>query len=398
VLQNSFGDYDGAQTQYETALEKDSSYYLAMYNLGALALEKRKDFETARRHFEGVLQMRPDYPAAHLALGFTFLNLFREEEARVQFERGLELCHNLNPDPDYKVRDVLLCQVYIQMAKFYSRDDQDQPKARATHEKSIEVKPDFALAHLHYASFLHVKLQEYQEARICYEKAIELSPGNAEAHTCLGELYENCLHDYDSARREYEIAIESSPDNESLMNLNLKLGVLFMGGYFRDVQAALKHFRRAVTINPYNPEAHLWFGIFFANNRDPLAARNHFEKALTLNPSSTVKSRIHQSYGALLQKSFGDEDSARHHFEKAIESDPANFWSYRSLAVLVLTALKDYNRAQQLLEKFLELQPDFAVAALLKTLELRKNEMDTFEAITFETQLNLMIRQVSVFC
>lgn len=71
------------------ALETEPSF-LANVNMGNLLMEGG-DFLWAQDHFRQAVEMRPDFPSAHLGLGSTLLNLKRADEAAQEFQIALRL-------------------------------------------------------------------------------------------------------------------------------------------------------------------------------------------------------------------------------------------------------------------------------------------------------------------
>ena len=76
--------------------------------------------------------------------------------------------------------------------------------------KAIELKPDYAEAHLNLGNILQ-GLGKFKEAAISTHKAIELKPDYAEAHLNLGNILKH-LGQLEDAKLSYHKAIELKPD------------------------------------------------------------------------------------------------------------------------------------------------------------------------------------------
>ena len=76
--------------------------------------------------------------------------------------------------------------------------------------KAIELKPDYAEAHLNLGNILQ-GLGKFKEAAISTRKAIELRPDYAEAHLNLGNILKH-LGQLEDAKLSYHKAIELKPD------------------------------------------------------------------------------------------------------------------------------------------------------------------------------------------
>jgi len=80
-----------SESLWSYALATEPSF-LANVNMGNLLME-RGDFLWAQDHFRRAVEMRPDFPSAHLGLGSTLLNLKRADEAAQEFQVALRLGH-----------------------------------------------------------------------------------------------------------------------------------------------------------------------------------------------------------------------------------------------------------------------------------------------------------------
>ncbi|HYL75097.1 MAG TPA: tetratricopeptide repeat protein [Bryobacteraceae bacterium] len=78
-----------SETLWSYALETEPSF-LANVNMGNLLME-RGDFLWAQDHFRQAVEMKPDFPSAHLGLGSTLLNLKKADEAAREFQIALRL-------------------------------------------------------------------------------------------------------------------------------------------------------------------------------------------------------------------------------------------------------------------------------------------------------------------
>ena len=83
--------------------------------------------------------------------------------------------------------------------------------------KAIELKPDYAEAHLNLGNILQ-GLGKFKEAAISTHKAIELKPDYAEAYLNLGNILKN-LGKLEDAKLSYHKAIELKPDLVDALSL-----------------------------------------------------------------------------------------------------------------------------------------------------------------------------------
>jgi tetratricopeptide (TPR) repeat protein len=90
LLLHRMGEYEEARKAYGAALDQDPELAEAAYNLGSLH-EDLSDVEGAILHYRRALTMSSDYADAHFNLAGVLARAGRGAEARVHWERYLEL-------------------------------------------------------------------------------------------------------------------------------------------------------------------------------------------------------------------------------------------------------------------------------------------------------------------
>jgi uncharacterized protein HemY len=137
----------------------------------------------------------------------------------------------------------------------------------------------------------------FEEAQAAADRAASLLPSNGQVHALLGRLYqvEAALHPFSSlvstvtgesaVVSEYRRALELDPDN---LEAEIGLGSYYLfapklaGG---NRERAIKHFRRAVKLEPQDPEALTWLAVAYRESGDWEGARQSLDQALALDPS-----------------------------------------------------------------------------------------------------------------
>ncbi len=85
---STLGNWDQVKDQYESILKIDSKNTLALYRLSLLNYNK-KEYATARKHLETVVNLYPfDFDGLSL-LGYTYLQLGMKKEAKIVFGKCL---------------------------------------------------------------------------------------------------------------------------------------------------------------------------------------------------------------------------------------------------------------------------------------------------------------------
>jgi TolB-like protein len=129
------------------------------------------------------------------------------------------------------------------------------PKARAALERTLELDPALAEAHVTHSRLLMFE-GRFGEAEDAALKALELNPGSALAHARYAQVLEQAGR-YDEAVRQSTRAVELDP--LSLGSRNLLADRLF---YARDFRASIEESRKVLEMDPRDWYA--WYNIGWA--------------------------------------------------------------------------------------------------------------------------------------
>ncbi len=162
-----------------------------------------------------------------------------------------------------------------------------------------------------------------------YEQAIALDPDCAPAHASLAEAYVLLSTGFDVL-----------PSREAMPKAR---------------EAAQK----ALEIDPTLAEAHVSLGmVAMCYEWDRRAAMKHFQKAIALNPNSAAAYQWMEMLWTFLE---GDLDQAQAAIERAQEQDPMNLLIKARVGYIYIYR-RDYDRAVQFFQNLLELEPNFPLA------------------------------------
>jgi len=177
---------------------------------------------------------------------------------------------------------------YTRAVSYLDRAGQIEDNLVASREmftRALELDPAFALAHagLSRAARDHYWMgggsHEALEAAVSSaERAVELRPDLPEAHLALGSTYYMRL-DYERALEEFRLAEEGLPSNSELMRWHAYL-VRRRSGW----DEAQNYLRRAMVVNPRDPEVPLELGFTLFCLREYDEAQTYFKRALELAP------------------------------------------------------------------------------------------------------------------
>ncbi len=151
-----------------------------------------------------------------------------------------------------------------------------------------------------------------------------------------------------------------------------------------DFAAADKLLTRLLTLAPREPVLHNFLGIAKANLDKPEAAIRHYKKAISLNPDY---GEARGNLGTILMTR-GDTDEAIIHLRAALRLTPGNAEAVNSLAN-ALRAKGQYDEALALYDKALALNPGYATPLNNKAITLALLERNDDARIVYQRLLNL---------
>ena len=342
-------------TTIPSTTDSDSDAFLH-YFAGKLHL-KIDDSETARRHLEQVVTLKPDHAQAHVLLGRLYEK--SEPEAAIEaFEQSVELGNN-------EVEVMVKLAENYQQEKNYNKFTEIADKI-LTLAKHPEIHYQLALYHEDQA-FLKRQAQdngtaEELEDKALYhaDQAVKIAPEVAKYNLKLGTYYDR--QGQLKAIRFYEKAIELDPQNPEGY---YKRG-LFMSNYTfgadkvllyapEDVMADLQ---KAIELDPNSAGAHRALGIVYDRMYDTANAIKTFKKAVRLDPNDAYS----QIYLAEQYAQTGQQQLAINALAKAIEARPADVEALKDYAFLCLNHDQErlWKEAKRFLEIAIQIRPNDA--------------------------------------
>jgi len=288
---------------------------LAHYDLGNVLLDKGQ-LDEARLEFQKALEIDPAYAKAHNNLGNVLLREGQTDKAITEYRRTLAL----NPyiaETHNNLGDVLLQKGRID-------------EAMTEFQQAIALKPDFAVAHYDFGIALLQK-GNIDAAIDEYKQALRIDPGDAKTHYNLGNALLQKGQKAD-AMAQYQKTIEIEPGH---VPARYNFGLLLMQTGRLD--EAMVQFQKVLEIDPDNPEAHSNFGNTLLQKGHVDEAMTQYQRALDINPNYAD---AHYNFGlALFQK--GRLDDAIDQFKVALRLNPNDIDSKNNLAKLQTLARKE---------------------------------------------------------
>lgn len=129
-------------------------------------------------------------------------------------------------------------------------------------------------------AFVHMRREQYTEALDAFRKAIELNPNNSELYFEAGNIF-SILKKYTEALREYFNAVALKPNEPKYLE------ACGMANYrmsnFTDAQ---NYFEEAIQYDSQNGEVYFYLGNIYAmSHNNPEQALKHYQRAMLLQPN-----------------------------------------------------------------------------------------------------------------
>ncbi|HOJ64774.1 MAG TPA: tetratricopeptide repeat protein [Spirochaetota bacterium] len=194
-------DYNNAIRCYKKAIEADSNFYWAYYNIGLsmtrmYTKENKKEMDEAKEWFEKALNIKKDYYPAFNELGLYYMDQNNYNKAEEYFTK----CININPNYKYP---------YYNLASIYKERD-DYKKAKEYLLKSLKCDPNYISA-LNNLGILYYDQEDYNSALYYYTRALEIDSKYKYALYNIGLVFYQ-MEKYRKAYEMYQKALESDPN------------------------------------------------------------------------------------------------------------------------------------------------------------------------------------------
>jgi len=285
-------DYGGAYAKFKAAAEAKPDFAKAHYNAGWTA-EQQGNVSLAETHYRQAVELDKAYDAAFYALGDALARQGKAADAAALYKVRVDA----NAD-DIKARNALM--EALTAANLYDDAIQQAREILARDAKNVGAYRN--LSRLYFAK------GDLGMSQLCAEKAKTLAEGDAGIYNNIGVTY---------------LVME----NEA---------------------AAIEEFQTARKIDPANLEANLNLGFVALDSGDFNLARECFEAALKGTPSS-----LEGRKGlAVALRGLKEYETASKLYEEVIAADPRDQQSYFNAATLYEKYVKDYKKAEKVLQDF----------------------------------------------
>jgi TolB-like protein/Tfp pilus assembly protein PilF len=227
-------------------------------------------------HFQQAIELDPDFALAYVGLAHSYIlqntvsGLPRDEmlpRVEAAIDRALEL-------------DDQSGEVYAILGDF-QRKKGDFVAAEMAFKRALELKPNYARAHLRYAIFLYWYSRP-EEALTHFRRAQELDPLSAIINEYLGNVLRD-LGRVDAAMAQYQKAIKLDP---AFPGAYRNIGRIY-SRVSGQLDEAVVWYRKAIAFDPGNPAILTELGWICLELGDEHRAANWINRSLELAPESS---------------------------------------------------------------------------------------------------------------
>lgn len=337
------GQLHQAKSAFEKVLQLDKKEPDSLHCLG-LILFQLGDQQEGIRLVKQSVEVRPKHVETLHNLGIMLQRAGDPTAAAASFRKALAI----NPKS---------VQAHFGLGNALQETKQYEEAVKSFRQTAL-LKPDWAEAHFNLGNALRDLFQQ-EEALQSYKKAVALKPDWAEAHSNIGHIFVN-LKNYDDAILSCKRAIAL---NANLSEPHFNMGAALFA--LKKPIEALISYRMAVILKPDWVEAQQDLGYLLAFLGRFEEAISAYRKAISLQPESA------ETYNALgltlnnqgiASMDFTLLREAESCHRKALTLKPELPETYLDLAASPLQTGLSVDKALDLCQKALEIQPDFLAA------------------------------------
>lgn len=381
------GKYREAAIQYGNAVQMDSRFVQAHFQLGQTAL-KLGDWNRAYQELVRTVELDPGNYIAHRDLANLLVTNRKAESLRLA-EEHLKILRDSQPNnPD----------TYEAWANYYSAQDK-LSDAIGEMQKAIQSDPNRSESYLNLA-LLQMRSGLPQMAEGNFKKAADLGPRAMNAQLALGSFYQS-RNQMAEADRQFHHAIDIAPKDPTPRAALVRL--MMNTGRKAEIEAFLKQTKIDI---PDNSEGYRMLGDFYfasgnldqataeysslnaAHPKDMLVKKNYIQllilknrldeatklndEILKTNPRD-VEGLVYRGQ-VLLHK--GDASGAVDSLQSALRNDPTNGVAHYQLG-LAFDQQNNEARAESELRESVRVRPELTDAyRALAQLALRHSDLD----------------------
>ena len=277
--------------------------------------EKIGAIDKAIELYSDAIEHAVGFAPLYISLGDAYRKLNRFEDAINEYRMAIWL----NPSSISGYKN--LCGAFEEMGDF--------DNAIKTYKKLLSFRPNDAVLYSNLANILYIK-GDVPDAISAYQTAIVLNPNKSWTSVVaqtLGYVFQEAKGDYDAAIAAYQSATLLNPDD---VDVYVSLGSAFFDK--GDLNNALAAYRSALEIDPGNAKVHCNMGYLLWGKNAINESIKSYEMAIKLDPFYDI---AYNNLGVIYLDDLGQFDKAEMLFQKAVEINPNYALAYYNTARLM---------------------------------------------------------------
>jgi tetratricopeptide (TPR) repeat protein len=395
------GEFDKAQNHFKIALKYTPEYAEAFFMMGVVE-SKRDNISEAIYYFEKSIDITPLHSSkAHFNLYMSLEQKIRKIKPKKRFKTQLEaykhfiLAVILLAFDKQAVKDLQNSLKYafkllpIILKGYFQERVGAIDKAIVIYNEALEKAVGSAPLYIALGD-AYRKLNRLEDAVNEYRMAIWLNPSCIQAYKNLCSAFEE-MGDFDSAIKMYRHLLKFRP-YDAILYSNLA-NILYMKGEISDAicsyqtaivlnpnktwtsvvaqtlgyvfqeakgdyDAAISAYQSATLLNPEDVDIYISMGSAFFDKGDLNNALAAYRSALEIDPDNA---KVHCNMGYLLWGKNAMQEAIAS-YEMAIKLDKYYDIAYNNLGVIYLDDLGNLEKAYNLFQKAIDINPNYALA------------------------------------
>lgn len=323
---------------------KSISYlrFLSLFITGFYLIQLKK-YSQAIDLYKEAVEKAPGFAPLYCVLGDIYLSTGYFEDAITEYKMAIWL------DPFNIAAYRHLCRAYEEQG--------DYNQAVDIYTKLISMAPNIPDLYSNLANIYYIK-GEFDLAISNYQTAITLNPNRSWTSIIaqtMGFVYQENKSDPDAAISAYQTAYVLTPED---IDIYVNLGSAFYDK--EDYNNALAVYRQALELQPHNPKIHCNLGFLYWGKSDTEEAMKSYELAIKYNDKYDI---AYNNLGVIYLDDLGRVNKAIELFQKAVEVNPsyalAHFNLARATSIIgdKIEAAKLYQMAQDINKVTQEIDP-----------------------------------------
>lgn len=259
----------------------------------------------------GTPQTKSPFAYEHFLKGrylfYKYLSKDENRKARVLFEKSIA------DDPRFALAYAMLSWTYVfdVMNGWSANQEQSLQTAIDYAQQAIKLEPALPVAYF-VSGLAYRQRGEYVKAMVEVEKAIEYDPNYANAHVLYATLLYYAGRPEEGLER-IEDAIKLNPHHPYNYTFHLGQAYYVLGRY----KDAITTFKKGLESNPASERLHVWLAAAYAQQGAALEAEWESQTVLSLNPEFSVE-RMRKAFP------FKDTDDREHFIQGLVKAGLPN--------------------------------------------------------------------------